>query len=107
MRVRFPEPAFARLYPPVTLPPTVRFPALTVIVGLVVSETFPDPRSRFPFVAAKLKLEAHVWELLLVRVFALPLVLSIVPPLMISVPLPMDPLLLITKVPVLSVVEPL
>ena len=79
---------------------------MTVIVGLEVSETFPDPRSRFPL-PRKVKLEAHVCELLLVNVFALPLVLSIVPPLMISVPLPIAPLLLMTRVPVLSVVEPL
>ena len=89
------------------LPPTVRFPELIVIVGLIVSETFPDPRSRFPLVPRNVKLEAHIWVLLLVRVFKLPLVLSILPPLIISVPLPMAPLLLMTSVPALSVVEPL
>ena len=59
------------------------------------------------FVPAKVKLLPKVTALLLVNVRGLPVVLSIVPPLIVNAPVPRAVALLILSVPALSVVPPL
>lgn len=83
-----PEPALVRPRPePEIMPPTVRLPAETVIVGVAPSVTLPVPRLR-SFVPVKAKSPPQLWVLLFERVMAEPLVLSIVPPEIVKVPLP-------------------
>ena len=87
-------------------PPTVRLRESTVRILDAFIVTAPVPRFRSP-VPAKVKSPFQFCALLLERVLALPLVLSIVPPLIRSIPLPMAVLLLIARVPALSMVMPL
>ena len=67
--------------------PTVKVPELTVTVREAFIVTLPVPifRSRVP---AKVKSPFQFWVLLLVRVMAAALVLSRVPPAMVTVPIP-------------------
>ena len=83
-----PAPFFVRpkLAPDIA-PPTVRLPAETVMVREAFMVTLPVPRFR-SFVPTKVKLPFQFWALLVVSVFALPLVLSIVPPAMVKLPVP-------------------
>ena len=69
--------------------------------------TAPLPRFRSPEVPANVKSPSQFCVLLFVRVLVLPLVLSIVPPVIVNMPLPTAVLLLMAKVPVLRVVPPL
>ena len=88
------------------MPPTVKLPAVTVTVREAFMVTAPVPifRSLLP---AKVKFPFQLSALLLVMVFALPLVLSSAPPLMVSVPVPSAVALLSASVPALTVVAPL
>ena len=79
-------------------------PVVTVTVA-APKLTAPVPRSR-AFVPPNEKLPLHVWALLPASVMALPLVLSSLPPAIVSVPLPMAEALLISSVPPLSLVAP-
>ena len=68
--------------------------------------TAPVPRFR-SFVPVKAKSPFQFCALLFVRVIAAPLVLSMVPPVMVSVPVPMAVAELMLIWPALSVVAPL
>ena len=63
-----------------------------------VKATAPVPMLRL-LVPVKVKLDAQVWALLFERVIAPPEVLSMVPPLMVNVPVPMAVALLMFSVP--------
>ena len=91
---------------PAIAPPTVRLRDKTLMAREPFMVTAPVPMFRSP-VPAKAKSPFQIWVLLLVSVFALPLVLSIVPPLIRNVPLPVAVLLLKANVPALSMVVPL
>ena len=78
----------------------------SVMVRLPVSVTAPVPMFRFP-VPPNPKSPPQVTALFLFNVFAAPLVLSIPPPLMVSVPDPMADILLMFNVPDVIVVPPL
>ena len=105
-RVSVPAPDLVRLKPdPLITPPTVKFPPLAVTVREAFSVTAPVPRFR-SLVPVNVKLLFQFWALLVLRVSALPLVLSIVPPEIVKVPVPSAEALLMFKVPALSVVPP-
>ncbi len=87
------------------IPPTVSVFAVVVTVGDVVNVTAPVPRLRL-LVPMKVKLEAHVCALLLLSVIGLPEVLSIVPPLIVNVPVPTAVALLMFSFPADSVIPP-
>ena len=88
-------------------PPTVRLLAFTVTVRLAPKVTAPVPRFKL-CVPVKLKLPFHACALLLESVIAPAVVLSIVPPLMVKVPVPSAvALLILTVVPFARVVPPL
>ena len=91
---------------PAIAPPTVRLRDKTfnALEAFIVNAPLPKFRSPVP---AKVKSPFQFCALLLERLMALPLVLSIVPPLIRSIPLPMAVLLLIARVPALSRVVPL
>ncbi len=86
-KVNVPAPALVRLWATEMTPPTVSIPASMVTVGFPVSDTAPVPRFRL-LLPTKVKLPLQVCALLLLRVMAAPLALSIVPPLMVKVPVP-------------------
>src|SRR6478672_9494681 len=86
-------------------PPTVRLEAETVSVGLAVRVMLPLPRSRL-LLPANVKLPPQVIELLVESVIGPPLVLSIVPALMVNVPVPSADALLRFSVPAERVVPP-
>jgi hypothetical protein len=90
----------------VTVSPTVKLPAVTVTVREAFIVTAPVPMFRF-FVPAKVKLPFQFCALLFVRVMLPALVLSSVPPVMVSVPVPIAVAWLSTRVPALTVVAPL
>ena len=88
-------------------PPTVRLRERTVRILDALRVTAPLPKFRSPEVPANAKSPFQFCVLLFVSVLVLPLVLSIVPPVIVNVPLPTAVLLLIAKVPALSVAPPL
>ena len=78
-----PEPFLVNPKPaPEILPSTMKLPLFTVTVREAFMVTLPVPIFRLPFVPRKVKSPFQLCVLLLVRVLELPLVLSIVPPLM-------------------------
>ena len=91
---------------PNILPLIVRLPALTLrildAVILTVELIAPRDRSLDP---AKVKSPFHIWEFMLM-VLALPLVLSMVPPLIRNMLEPIALLLFKASVPALSTVYP-
>ena len=104
-RMSVPLPFFVRLaLVPVTIPLTVRLPALILRVleeGMFTKEPF-RVRSLDP---AKVKFPFHIWEFTL-TVLELPLVLSMVPPFIWNVLEPIALLLFKASVPALSTVYP-
>ena len=93
----------------VIVPPNVSvlLEPLSVMVRLPALVIAPVPKFR-SFVPPKVKLPPKVIVLLLVRVSEPAVVLSMVPPLMVNVPVPSAVALLILKVvPLASVVPPL
>ena len=107
LRISVPAPALVRpnVLPPIA-PPTVRLPPFTVTVRLALIVTAPVPRFR-SLVPVKVKLPFQCCALLLLRVMAPPLVLSIVPPATVKVPVPGAAALLRLSVPPFSVRPPL
>ncbi len=81
--VRVPEPVFVRLNAPEIIPLSLQIPDEIVIVQLAPSVTAPVPKVRL-LVPRKVKFPPQVWVLLLLSVIVPPLVLSTVPPLMVS-----------------------
>ena len=95
LRTRVPLPAFVRPKPvPEMTPPTVRLLLPTVTVRVAFMATVPVPILR-AFVPRNETSAFQFWALLLLSVIAPPLVLSRVPPLSVSVPVPMAVALLI------------
>ena len=104
-RVSVPDPAFVKTNAPLMIPPSVRLFALVVTVRAAISVTAPVPRLR-ALLPTNAKFPPHVWALLLLSVIAVPLVLSMLPPLMVSVPVPIALALLMSNSPVERVVPP-
>ena len=101
-----PEPFLVRPKPePEIMPPTVKLPALTVMVREAFIVTFPVPIFR-SFVPVKAKSPFQLCVLLLVRVFELPLVLLSDPETMVKAVVPRAVALLSASVPLLSVEVP-
>ena len=90
---------------PEITPPTVKVLAVTVTVRVAESVTAPVPISS-GCVPVKVKLAFQLWGLLVVSVIAPAEVLSIVPPEIINVPVPIAEALLMFKVPALKFVPP-
>jgi len=106
---KVPAPADVKLsVAPPMAPPTVNMPVLlvTVTVGLAPKVTAPVPRfNEEPPV--KVKLPFQCWALLFVEVaMLLPEVLSMVPLVMVKVPVPKAAALLISRVPAVNVTPP-
>ena len=95
-----------KLVPDIT-PPTVKLLPSMLRVRVAFIVTAPVPKFRSP-VPAKAKSPFQFWVLLLVSVLAMPLVLSIVPPLILKTlaAVPSALSLLMASVPLLSVVLP-
>ncbi len=106
MSVSVPEPAFVRLKPAPLMPPTLRLPPSTVTTRLAPRATVPDPMFKL-LLPLNTMSAFHTWLLLVERVIGAPLVLSSVPPLIVSRPVPMAEALLMFNSPALSVVPPL
>ena len=89
------------------MPPTVKLLPSMLRMRVALIETAPVPKFRSP-VPAKAKSPFQFWMLLLVRVLTLPLVLSIVPPLILNTlaVAPRALSLFMASVPLLSVVLP-
>src|SRR5438093_1080367 len=114
VRFSVPVPALVRLLAVVPLemtPPSVRVLPLTVMVrvvpAVVPNEITPVPMFKLR-VPVKVKSPFQVWALLLLSVIEAPVVLSMVPPLMVNVPVPSAvALLILNVVPLANVVPPL
>ena len=115
LRVSVPAPSLvkceAAAVDGVKLPPKVSVLLETVTVRAPFVVTAPVPRFRL-LVPAKAKLPLRASALLVASVTELPLVLSMVPPVMVNVPVPMAefvedvPEALMFRVPAESVVPP-
>ena len=95
-RVSVPLPAFSRPKPPpppLITPPTVRLPADVVTSSKGLIDTAPVPKFS-ALLPTNVKFPLQVWALLLLRVTDAPLVLSIFPPLIVNVPVPIAAALL-------------
>ena len=101
-----PVPALVRLKDPPITPPTVRVLALTVTWRFAPRVTAPVPRFRL-LVPVKVKSPFQFWVLLLVSVMAPPEVLSIIPPEIVKVPVPIEVAWFKLRVPAFKVVVPL
>ena len=106
--VSTPPPSLVKEYAPLTTPPTVNVPALTVNVRLALNVTVPVPRFK-SLLPLKTKSPLHVCALLLLNVKADPLVLSSDPPEIVTAEAaaPKALELLIFNVPAESVNPPL
>src|SRR5271170_2111314 len=107
-RINVPAPALVKLNveaPSVIVPPTVRLPALTVIMRFAPSVTVPVPRFR-SLVPTNVKSPFQLCVLLFERVIAAPLVLSIDPPLIVNVPVPTAVAVLMSSCPADNVIPP-
>jgi len=108
LSTKVPEPAVVKLSPaPPIAPPSVKIPALVVTVyPLPFKVTAPVPRFKL-LLPVKAKLPFQCSTLLLVEeAMALPEVLSMVPEVMVKVPVPKAATLLISKVPAVKVTPP-
>ena len=105
VKAREPDPAFVSPNPaPEITPPTVKVPPLTVICRLAFITTAPVPRFRF-WVPVKAK-SPFQFCVLLLRVTDPAVVLSRIPPVIVSVPVPAAAALLRLIVPALRVSPP-
>ena len=102
-----PLPFFVRPALPEMMPPTVKLLPSMFRLRVAFIVTAPVPRFRSP-VPAKAQSPFQFWVLLLDSVLALPLVLSIVPPLILKTlaAVPRALSLFTASVPLLSVVLP-
>ena len=104
--VSAPDPSFViEIAPPAITPPTVKLLPLTVICRLPLGVIAPLPKFKL-LVPANAKSLFQDWILLLVSVMAPPLVLSIAPPAIVRVPVPIAVELLILRLPAERVVPP-
>lgn len=87
-------------------PPTLRIqPVVSVIVISAPRVTAPVPMVKV-LVPPQVNEAFQTWTLLLVKVIALAVLLLIVPPLIVSVPVPMAVAVLMLSVPAFNVVPP-
>jgi len=87
-------------------PPSVKVPAVTVTVGSAPKVTAPVPKFKL-LLPVKVKLPFQCPALLLVEVaMAAPEVLSMVPVVMVKVPVPKAAALLMSRVPAVKVTPP-
>ena len=108
--VRVPAPSFVKAKAPLITPGTMRLLPLTVTVRAAESATVPDPRLR-TFDPVNVKLPLQVCAPVVAMACGKPLVLSMVPPVILTVPAPKaeapeTPPLLILSVPVELVTRP-
>ena len=103
--VNVPGPAFVRPAVVLVIGPTVKSPAAIVALLSAANVTTPVPRFK-SLLSANVKLPPQLPRLFVVNVKALPVLLSIVPPLIVNLPEPIALALLMFKVPAFRTVPP-